>query len=226
MLERKIVLTNDGSSSFFLPEWNEHFHSHHGAIQEAYHVFIKNGLESVSINEVSILEIGYGTGLNALITLLESDEKKLIIKYTGIDALPINKEEHLLLNYCKFLKRNECTTLFNNMFDAKWEEYSNITKQFSLRKINKEFTEITFQNEFDIIYFDAFSPRVQPELWTEEMFKTMFEALTENGLLTTYSAKGSVRRAMQSVGFQVKKIPGPPGKREMLVGFKIPNSKF
>ncbi len=221
MSERKIVLTNDGSSSFFLPEWNEYYHSHHGAIQEAYHVFIKNGLERVSINEVNILEIGYGTGLNALITLLESEKKSLKIKYTGIDAFPIKKEEHILLNYGNLLKNDNCNELFNRMFYEKWEEYSNITKQFSLTKIKKEFTELTFQNEFDLIYFDAFSPRVQPELWTEEMFKKMFDALTENGILTTYSAKGSVRRAMHSVGFQVEKTPGPPGKREMLVGFKI-----
>lgn len=222
MLERKIVLTNDGSSSLFLPEWNEHYHSHHGAIQEAYHVFIKNGLNKMVKNEINIMEIGYGTGLNALITLLETEKKAIKINYTGIEAFPINKEEHSLLNYCELLEIENCKQLFNSCFEVKWNEFSNVTKQFSLRKLNIKFKEIDFQNEFDLIYFDAFGPRVQPELWTEEIFKKMYNSLKSDGILTTYSAKGSVRRAMQSVGFQVEKTSGPPGKREMLVGIKIP----
>ncbi len=227
-MQRKIITTADGSKTIHLVEWNEHYHSVHGAIQEANHVFIKHGLLffvaslvglKLSKNQIhhniSILEIGFGTGLNTFITLLEAEKRKLNIDYFGVEAFPISTEELQALNYPEQLKENT-DEIFHKIHQSPWDECQAITPQFSLTKQKKFFDAIDDKEAFDIIYFDAFGARVQPELWTELIFKAMYEALKPNGLLVTYSAKGSVRRAMQSVGFQVEKLPGPPGKREML----------
>lgn len=227
-MQRKIIITADGSKTIHLEEWNEHYHSIHGAIQEANHVFIKHGLlffvesfvsQKLSKNQIhhniSILEIGFGTGLNTFITLLEAKKLNLKINYVGVEAFPITTEEFQALNYPEQLEGNTSDT-FHKIHQSQWEERQAITPQFDLTKQKKFFDTIDDKDAFDIIYFDAFGARVQPELWTELIFKNMFEALKPNGLLVTYSAKGSVRRAMQSVGFQVEKLPGPPGKREML----------
>ncbi|TXG35211.1 tRNA (5-methylaminomethyl-2-thiouridine)(34)-methyltransferase MnmD [Seonamhaeicola maritimus] len=225
-MKREIITTADGSKTIHIPEWNEQYHSKHGAIQEAYHVFIKHGLhyygqsntETVHIeeplNSLSILEIGFGTGLNALITLLESEKLKTKVDYVGVEAYPISQEEVSGLNYASEL--NSDRLIFDKLHEVSWEEKHQISDQFSLKKQKKFFDEIKEKEVYNIIYFDAFGARVQPELWTEYIFKKMYDALKENGVLVTYSAKGSVRRAMQSVGFTVEKLPGPPGKREML----------
>lgn len=220
MLERKLVKTADGSHSLYIPEWNEHYHSVHGAIQEAYHVFIKNGLDYFSKNSLSILEIGFGTGLNTLITLLESENKNLTIHYTAIEAFPITQSEFEELNYCEFLKHQNCQMVFQKIFDAEWNTSVEINPNFSLLKKQLKFNEIEDFELYDLIYFDAFGPRVQPELWTEVIFEKMYQSLKKEGVLVTYSAKGSVRRAMQASGFTIEKLPGPPGKREMLRGLK------
>jgi tRNA U34 5-methylaminomethyl-2-thiouridine-forming methyltransferase MnmC len=223
-LERKIIITADGSSTIYLPEWDEQYHSKHGAIQEAYHVFIKHGLhyfsgfqfDSEVHREVSILEIGFGTGLNAFITLLESEKLNVCVDYVGVEAYPISNEERVKMNYATELKADKEASFFQKMHQISWEENHKIAPHFSLTKQNKFFSNIEDQSKFNIIYFDAFGARVQPELWTETIFLKMYEALKPNGILVTYSAKGSVRRAMQAVGFKVEKLPGPPGKREML----------
>jgi len=231
MLYREIIPTEDGSATIYIPEWNESYHSKHGAIQEAYHVFIKNGLDLISDrNEVSILEIGFGTGLNSLITLCESIQKNLKINYLGIEKYPVSENEFSILNYPKSLKEfnsefnfseDELFQFYNELMKAQWEKEISISPEFNLTKIQADFLEYEFpQNQFDLIYFDAFGARVQPELWTEILFGKLFESLKSGGILTTYSAKGSVRRALISVGFQVEKTPGPPGKREMLVARK------
>ena len=218
---RKIILTDDGSSTLFLPEWNEHYHSKHGAIQEAYHVFIKNGLDFMTKKELAVLEIGLGTGLNALITFLESSVRNINIFYTGIEAYPIKEQEFKLLNYPELLPFPHAIEVHKNIFYGPWEKAYNLSDHFVLTKKQLTFQQITEKNQFDLIYFDAFGPRVQPELWTGEMFDRMYNALKDQGILVTYSAKGSVRRAMQEVGFLVEKLPGPPGKREMLRGKKM-----
>lgn len=232
MFSRKIIKTEDGSATLFIPEWNESYHSKHGAIQEAYHVFIRNGLDLMKTDSpISILEIGFGTGLNALITLLESHKRNLKIKYTGIEKFPVSKEEFALLDYPYSLHGIEGNDQFQLEFiqsnysilmESNWEEMNAISPQFQLKKIQADFMEFDYTKEnFDLIYFDAFGARVQPELWTEELFQKMIPSLKTNGIFTTYSAKGSVRRALIAAGLTVEKRPGPPGKREMLVGQKL-----
>ncbi len=204
--------------SIYIPELDEQYHSKHGAINEAIHVFIKMGLHhyaNVSGDKnITILEIGFGTGLNAFLTLLESEKEKLNIQYTGVDAYPVTIAETSQLNYPKELEASQVD--FDKMHLVPWEEMSSITPYFSLKKEQKQFSDITSEGVFNIIYFDAFGSRVHPEMWGEEAFSTMFTALKENGVLVTYAAKGSARRAMQAVGFIVERLPGPPGKREML----------
>lgn len=219
-MQRKIITTADGSKTIHLVDWNENYHSTHGAIQEANHVYIKHGLlffvESFpDTNPIKILEIGFGTGLNALITLLEAEKLNVAIEYVGVEAFPISSEEFQALNYPEQLDVAK-TEEFEKMHEISWDEKHAITPNFSLIKQKKLFSYIDDKDHYHLIYFDAFGARVQPELWTEAMFQKMFDALYPNGILVTYSAKGSVRRAMQSVGFTAEKLPGPPGKREML----------
>lgn len=224
-MERKIIKTGDGSVTIHLTEWDEQYHSKHGAVQEARHVFLKMGLhylhETQKIRKLSILEIGFGTGLNAFLTLLEAEKLDLNINYTGIEAYPVSSEEIKQLNYPEAAQAIEFSSEFQNMHEIRWEESSMISSKFQLTKKQMKFEQITDENIFDLIFFDAFGARVQPDLWTEEIFDIMFRALKQNGVLVTYAAKGSVRRAMISCGFQVEKLPGPPGKREMLRAVKV-----
>lgn len=218
-MKRKVITTADGSKTIYLEDWNEHYHSKHGAIQEAYHVFIKNGLRylnSISKNKtLSILEIGFGTGLNAFITALEADRLKVSIAYDAVEAYPVTKDELKVLNYASLISpKNEA--LFTKLHDVPWKEAQTITPYFSLSKRKQVFSEIDDTNAFNLVYFDAFGARVQPELWTETIFQLMYNALKNNGVLVTYSAKGSVKRALQTVGFKVERLDGPPGKRHML----------
>ena len=225
-MKREVVITGDGSSTIHLPDWDEQYHSKHGAVQEAYHVFIKHGLHHLysekgnSNTGVSILEIGFGTGLNAFITLLEAEKLKLKINYVGVEAYPVSAEEISLLNYTKALEAEAREAVFKTLHDVPWDVKQHITPMFSIEKQKKFFSEINDEAVFNLIYFDAFGARVQPELWTEPVFRSMYKTLKPNGVLVTYAAKGSVRRAMQSVGFTVERLEGPPGKREMLRGTK------
>jgi tRNA U34 5-methylaminomethyl-2-thiouridine-forming methyltransferase MnmC len=220
-LKREIIKTLDGSTTIHIPEWNEQYHSIHGAIQEANHVYIQHGLNYKTTNEIAVLEIGFGTGLNSFMTFLEAQEKELLIEYIGVEAYPILQEELLKLNYVAELDATQFTKVFELFHSCSWKEKHQITPKFSLLKRKQFFHEIDDENKFDVIYFDAFGARVQPELWTEEIFFKMFLALKSEGVLVTYAAKGSVRRAMQSVGFSVERLPGPPGKREMLRAVKM-----
>ncbi|QOD60325.1 tRNA (5-methylaminomethyl-2-thiouridine)(34)-methyltransferase MnmD [Polaribacter haliotis] len=216
-MKREILITSDGSTTIHLPDWDEQYHSKNGSINETYHVFIESGLKLVSTEEVSILEIGFGTGLNAFITYLEA---KKPINYVGVEAYPVTAEEIEKMNFISVLDAKEENAIFDKMHEVSWEEKHQITDNFSLTKRKQFFEDITDEDTFNLIYFDAFGARVQPQLWTEEIFAKMFTSLKENGILVTYSAKGSVRRAMQAVGFTVERLPGPPGKREMLRAVK------
>ena len=220
-MKREIIITSDGSSTIHLPEWDEQYHSKHGAIQEAKHVFIKSGLSLFSNKNISILEIGFGTGLNSFITFLEAPKFNLDINYVGVEAYPVANEEIEKLNYVSELNANNFENTFRQMHQQQWEIKNEITTNFTLTKRKQFFNEINDEHTFDLIYFDAFGARVQPELWTEDVFKLMYNALKDGGVLVTYSAKGSVRRAMLSVGFKVERLPGPPGKREMLRATKL-----
>lgn len=226
-MQRKIITTADGSKTIHIPEWNEQYHSKHGAVQEALHVFVKSGLHNMLTchseldsesqkNKLSILEIGFGTGLNGYLTLLESIKLNLNINYVGVDAYPVNKDEINSLNYPEAIINKKKDELFDKIHELPWEKRHFVTDNFSLIKRKQLFREINDKSAFNLIYFDAFAARVQPEIWTEEIFSKMYKALLPKGVLVTYSAKGSVRRAMQAVGFTVERLPGPPGKREML----------
>jgi len=220
ILKREIIITADGSTTIHMPDWNEQYHSKHGAIQEAYHVFIKNGLETHAGADLSILEIGFGTGLNCFITLLEASKRDLKIDYVGVEAYPIQEDEILQLNYVSELESRNFAHKFEEMHLLHWDERQRVHEDFFLTKRQQFINDIDDVNKFDLIYFDAFGARVQPELWTENIFQKMYTSLKKNGVLVTYSAKGSVRRAMQAVGFTVTRLPGPPGKREMLHALK------
>ena len=215
ILKREIIQTNDGSTTIHLPEWNESYHSKHGAIQEAYHVFIKNGLSLFEEKPISILEIGFGTGLNSFITYLEALKSNQVIDYVGVEAYPVTLEEALQMNYPNEIDATQ-KDIFKQMHDCDWEQKQQLSANFTLTKRKQFFQDIREENAFDLIYFDAFGFRVQPELWSEAIFAAMFKALKQNGILVTYACRTSIKNAMLSAGFSVKKLPGAPGKREML----------
>ena len=220
-MERKIVRTGDGSKTIQLPHWGEQYHSMHGALQEAYHVFIGHGLDLFSNRGLNLLEIGFGTGLNALITLAEAPVRNLSIRYTTLEAFPVVEEEWAQLEYNRLLgKEASWKEHFEQLHRAPWGDECPITSCFTLQKLKIDIRKFASEPAFDLVYFDAFGARVQPELWTEAIFQKMHGALHPGGYLVTYSAKGSVRRAMQKAGFRVERLPGPPGKREMLRAFK------
>ncbi len=222
---RKIILTEDGSSTIFNFELNQHYHSIHGAMQESMHVFMKMGfgLFSTSLEQtkqISILEVGFGTGLNAFLVLLESFAEGILsgescqCVYTSLEAFPLEEKEYLNLNYSKNEKEKK---LFLELHEAEWNKEVAITNNFSLHKIQIRLEDfIPEENKFNLIFFDAFSPEAQPELWTEEVFRKLFLSMKKEGILVTYCAKGQVRRNMIAAGFTVERLDGPPGKREML----------
>lgn len=219
IVKREIIRTEDGSTTIRLADWDECYHSKHGAIQEAYHVFIKNGLALFRGKPVSVLEIGLGTGLNAFITFLES-EKYGKIDYVGVEAYPVSAEEIKGMNYVSQLNADNFKAVFDLMHGSEWETQINLSENFRLTKKKLFFHEINDTDAYDLIYFDAFGFRVQPELWSAEIFKSMHAALKQNGILVTYAARGAIKRNLMEAGFRVEKLPGPPGKREMMRAFK------
>ena len=199
----------------------ESYHSKFGAIQEAYHVFIKNGLALFKGRPVSILEIGFGTGLNTFITYLESEKSGQKIDYTGIEAYPVAMEEVAQLNYVEQLQAGQESDKFSLMHTSPWETPICVTDNFTLVKRQQFFNEINDCDSYDLIYFDAFGYHAQPELWSADIFKLMKNALHKDGVLVTYACRTVIRKAMQEAGFETEKLPGPPGKREILRGKAI-----
>ncbi len=214
-MKREILKTLDGSTTIHLPDWNESYHSKYGAIQEAYHVFIQNGLNTFNSQPVCILEIGFGTGLNAFITYLESKKSNQKIDYYGVEAYPISSEEIFQMNYVSELNVVSESEVFKLIHECEWEINNKISTLFSLTKRKQFIEQINDHDKFDLIYFDAFGYRVQPELWSTDIFRKMYKSLKSKGTLVTYAAKGVVKRSLIEVGFKVEKLPGPPGKREM-----------
>jgi len=214
---KKLIVTSDGSHSISIPELNVTYHSIHGAIQESMHVFIRAGFQSVRPLQAAkrILEIGFGTGLNALLTLIEAEKSNHKIFYETIEPFPVSEEEVHQLNYCEILNRSDMRPVFEKLHSCEWEKEINIGENFVLKKYSTKLQNHKTLKLQNLIYFDAFGPKAQPELWTKEIFDKMFSMLEPGGILVTYSSKGEVRRAMQAAGFVVEKIPGPPGKREI-----------
>lgn len=218
----KLILTEDGSHSIYVPALNETYHSSHGASQEAKHIFIQSALAYSldSKKHYSILELGFGTGLNAWLTFLFSQERKIQISYTAIEKYPLINEEVQKLNYSKF-DELESGVNFMGFHLSTWGRWNEIGNMFRLLKLQLDFRALKLEgDQFDVVFFDAFGPDVQPKLWTEAVFETIYASMKEGAILTTYSVKGKVRRALKAVGFEVEKIPGPPGKREITRAIK------
>ena len=216
MKKRILTTTKDGSQTIYIPELDEHYHSTNGAIQEAMIVYLGAGLDYCKKDEINILEAGFGTGLNAFLTMHESSKK---INYTSIELYPLSREEYTVLDHYKFVAGGD-KDLFMKMHEVKWEDFYPITDKFNLKKVQADITSCTFEDKYDVVYFDAFAPDVQPHLWTEDVFQKIYNSMNEGGVLTTYCVKGIVKRALKACGFKIEKLPGAAGKREMLRAIK------
>lgn len=219
-MNREIIITADGSQSIRVPGLNVTYHSIHGAIQESLHVFIEAGFYGSGRLQrpepYRVFEVGFGTGLNALLTLIEAEKAGVKVYYETIELFPLNEQEISSLNYYQILNRPDLQTVFEKMHKCEWEKEVAITNFFTLTKKKNEPLNHSTLQPFNLIYFDAFAPNAQPELWTQEVFDKMYSLLEPGGILVTYCSKGDVRRAMIAAGFQVEKLQGPPHKREMI----------
>ncbi|GHT32344.1 hypothetical protein FACS189434_03860 [Bacteroidia bacterium] len=215
----KIVETQDGSHTVYAPAFDEHYHSTNGAVQESRYIFINAGLKMCEKTEIRVFEVGFGTGLNAFLALLEAEQSGKKVFYSTIELYPLAAEDIEKLNYPQL---TDCHSedCFRKIHAAGWGSRVEITPHFSIEKIKADFTEFDLKENVDVIFFDAFSPEKQPEMWSERIFAKLYEHCNEGAILTTYCAKGAVRRAMQTAGFAVERLPGPPGKREILRGIK------
>lgn len=197
------------------------YHSLHGALQESAHVYIEAGLKQYITDypaqqQYTIFEMGFGTGLNALLTLIEAEQIQQKIIYQTIEAFPVEESIINQLNYCSQLNRTDLEPAFRQLHTCPWNEYINITPNFHFKKINDNLINFSTDQPINIIYYDAFAPTAQPELWSGDVFKKLYSQLTPGGILVTYCSKGDVRRNMQAAGFGIEKLPGPKGKREMM----------
>lgn len=219
-MQREIKTTSDGSKTLYISTLNESYHSQHGALNEAKHVFIKNGLNLVYFNEINILELGFGTGLNVLVTFNEylRNDKNHTIRYFTAEKYPVTEEEIKELNYSALFENEEMRSFYDKIHQAAWEEETEIAPGFFLTKIKTDFFDLKNISlpPIDLVYYDCFGARVQPDLWEKPLFETVKDKMRPGGLLTTYSSKGSVRRILKELGFEVEKKAGPPGKREMI----------
>ena len=219
-LKRELQVTSDGSHTLYMPDMDEHYHSVNGAIQESEHVFIEAGFHRLPKKEIRVLEIGFGTGLNAFLTLLDSMQADRHITYYSMELYPLDIALVQNLNYGKVLCAGE-EDLFMALHEAPWNQSASITPNFTLHKMKGDCNQAELPEEIDLVYFDAFAPDKQPEMWNQELFNKLYFRMNEGGILTTYCAKGAVRRTMKESGFSVERIPGPPGKREMLRATKL-----
>lgn len=217
----KLEQTADGSYTLYVPELDEHYHSVKGALTESKHIFIDMGLKHAAATEPRILEIGLGTGLNCFLTLMEAEASRRKVHYTGIERFPLTLEVVRSLDYPSVIGQGHTEDYFA-IHQAPWEKDVELSPWFTLHKTEGDFTRHQFEKGYDIIYFDAFAPEKQPEMWSQPLFDTLYSILNEGGILTTYCAKGVVRRMLQAAGFKVERLPGPPGgKREILRATKI-----
>lgn len=230
---RKIIFTDDGSHTIQHCDSKLTYHSRHGAMQESKHVFIQNGLalyhQSHYQDTIKIFEVGFGTGLNALLTLNYALHNNISIQYTAVEAYPLESELYSLLNYhLDESLHPQASQLFSKLHSSDWNQPINITPRFNLDKNYCTIEDYCSKQTFDVIYFDAFAPNDQQEVWTEEIFNKLYTHLVNGGVLVTYCAKGEIRRRLERIGFNVSKLPGPPGKREMICAYKnnFPNHNY
>jgi len=217
-MEKRLILTEDGSHTLFMPEVNEHYHSIHGAVQESTHIFIEQGFNTYAQKgtSINVLEVGFGTGLNCLLTVFEARERHLKVNYVAIEHSPLTDDELKHLNYPGLVGSCNERVLFWELHHTPWGEARYLNDDFILIRIQEKVEAIQLQSQkFQLVYYDAFSPEVQAELWTTEIFKQMHEAMVPGGILLTYCAKGVVKRNLKAAGFDVESVPGPIGKREI-----------
>ncbi len=219
----KIITTEDGSHSLYHEGLKETYHSFHGALQESVHVFIEKGLrfwrnKSGLPKELEIFEVGFGTGLNALLAAQFAMENEVKIKFTTIEPFPLDLEIIDQLNYTTLIGQDDLKIVFEQIHSCEWGKNVEINTYFSIHKIKSKLEDLQTDLRFDVFFFDAFAPSKQAELWTVELLEKCFHLLREGGVFTTYSAKGQLKRDLKSVGFEVETLPGPPGKKEMVRG--------
>jgi tRNA U34 5-methylaminomethyl-2-thiouridine-forming methyltransferase MnmC len=211
----ELVTSEDGSHTLRIPELKEHYHSYKGALRESEHVFIKMGLNTLaSRNDIRLLEVGFGTGLNALVTALRKGNRS--IHYIGLEPIPLSQEIIEQLNYTQLLADDSATDIYQKLHKAPWQEVTEIMNGFYFQKLEQKLEDYKSKEQVDLIYYDAFAPHAQPELWEAAIWEQLYQMMKPEGILVTYCAKGQVRRDLQSAGFTVERLPGPPGKREML----------
>jgi len=211
----KVINTADGSNTLYHERYQEIYHSRHGAYQESMHVFIETGLKHIEsrFNEVQVLEIGFGTGLNCILTY---QHKTSIVHYTGIDTFPINWSTIEALRYTQLPWLEKESNIYQQIINSQWNDTHQIGPNFKLKKIKNSIFKVNLKKKFHLIYFDAFAPATQPEMWQQSLFEKLYTYMITGGCLVTYCAKGQVRRNLEQAQFSVEKMPGPVGKREML----------
>ena len=220
-MKKEYIITEDGSHTIYLPEMDEHYHSVHGAIQESVHIYIGQGLMQIEKKEISVLEIGFGTGLNAYLTYCFAQERNISVNYLSLEKYPLTETEYLQLNYPESIFPKN-SLVFEQMHRADWDLNQEISSIFWLKKVKADLLTYQFNSEpqFDLVYYDAFAPGKQPEMWTDEVLHKVAESVKDGGILVTYCAKGTVRRAFSAAGFFMERMPGPTGKKEILRGRK------
>lgn len=226
MTNRKLELieTEDGSHSLYVPHLNETYHSFHGAVQESRHVFIKHGLEyyhsKQAAGHINVLEIGLGTGLNALLTAEWAYQHNLPVNMTSYEAYPIEEELALKLNYSEFINLENSNSWFTDIHKSAWQEWAIVHDYFRLKKIDQKIEDSQLNTDYQVIFFDAFAPNKQAELWDISILEKAYHAMQNQGVFVTYCAKGQLKRDLKQIGFEVETLPGPPGKKEMVRAIK------
>jgi len=225
MKEKQFLITEDGSHTLYIPELNETYHSIHGAIQESKYVYLEMGLNFFVGKEhkknIKIFEVGFGTGLNALLVAIYAESNQINVQYESLDAFPLLSSEIIKLNYTDLIKHLQVAELFHKIHESPWDQWMEISPGFLLQKVNNTLQDYEAQRQFDVCFYDAFAPSKQPEMWELAMLKKVWGLLGINGVFVTYCAKGQLKRNLKEIGFAVDSLPGPPGKFEMVRATKI-----
>lgn len=225
MSEKKFLITEDGSHTIYIPELDETYHSTHGAITESNHVFIENGLhylcERTESKNIKLFELGFGTGLNTLLSAIYAEEHHIHLQYESIEAFPLNSLETQQLNYPELINNPISKEVFTVIHESAWNQWIDVSTNFQLKKVKNTITKYTAQESFDVCFFDAFAPSKQPEMWEAPILQKVSDLLVPNGIFVTYCARGQLKRDLKSIGFEVDSLPGPPGKFEMVRAIKI-----